>query len=106
MTGGSRAGSSSSTGSGCAGGIRPEGRTADRHDRCDLSQGSPQGVQPWGDKGDLGRLIGRTTKGGMYTKLHAGTDANSRPLSFFITAGQLSDYTGAAALLNDLPKAK
>jgi transposase len=42
----------------------------------------------------------------MNTKLHAVTDANGRPLSFFITAGQISDYTGAAALLDDLPKAK
>lgn len=56
-------------------------------------------------KGDIGRLIG-CTKGGMNTKLHAVTDANGRPLSFFITAGQISDYTGAAALLDDLPKAQ
>jgi len=40
----------------------------------------------------------------MNTKLHAVTDANGRPLSFFMTAGQVSDYTGAAALLDDLPK--
>ncbi len=53
----------------------------------------------------LGALIGRT-KGGMNTKLHAVTDANGRPISFFITAGQVSDYTGAAALLDELPKAK
>lgn len=51
-------------------------------------------------RGDLGRLIGRT-KGGMNTKLHAIADANGRPLSFFRTAGQVSDYTGAAALLDD-----
>lgn len=56
-------------------------------------------------KGDLGRLIGRT-KGGMNTKLRAVTDAHGRPLSFFITAGQISDYTGAATLLDDLPKAQ
>ena len=42
----------------------------------------------------------------MNAKLHAITDANGRPLSFFITAGQISDYTGAAALLDDLPKAQ
>jgi transposase len=42
----------------------------------------------------------------MNTKLHAVTDANGRPLSFFMTAGQVSDYTGAAALLDDLPKAR
>ena len=56
-------------------------------------------------KRDLGRLIGRT-KSGMNTKLHAVADANGRPLSFFMTAGQVSDYTGAAALLDDLPKAQ
>jgi transposase len=42
----------------------------------------------------------------MNTKLHAVTDANGPPLSFFMTAGQVSDYTGAAALLDDLPKAQ
>lgn len=42
----------------------------------------------------------------MNTKLHAVTDADGRPLSFFMTAGQVSDYTGAAALLDDLPKAQ
>ncbi|KQU48096.1 transposase [Sphingomonas sp. Leaf339] len=43
---------------------------------------------------------------GEHTKLHAVTDAEGRPLSFFMTAGQVSDYTGAAALLDDLPKAQ
>jgi transposase len=42
----------------------------------------------------------------MNTKLHAVTDRNGRPLSFFMTAGQISDYTGAAALLDRLPKAQ
>ncbi|MGN5374403.1 IS5 family transposase [Sphingomonas hankookensis] len=56
-------------------------------------------------KRGLGRLIGRT-KGGLNTKLHALADANGRPLSFFMTAGQVSDYTGAAALLGDLPRAQ
>ncbi|MES3097480.1 IS5 family transposase [Sphingomonas aerolata] len=56
-------------------------------------------------KGALGGLIGRT-KGGMNTQLHAVTDAEGRPLSFFMTAGQVSDYTGAAALLDDLPPAQ
>lgn len=31
------------------------------------------------------------------------TDVNGRSLSFFVTAGQVSDYTGAAALLDVLP---
>ncbi len=42
----------------------------------------------------------------MNTKLHAVADAEGRPLSFFVTAGPVSDYTGAAALLDDLPKAQ
>jgi transposase len=35
----------------------------------------------------------------MNTKLHAVTDAEGRPIRFFMTAGEVSDYTGAAALL-------
>lgn len=42
----------------------------------------------------------------MNTKFHAVTDANGRPISLFITAGQGSDYTGAAALLHTFPKAQ
>lgn len=42
----------------------------------------------------------------MNTKLHAVGDASGRPLSCFMTAGQVGDYTGAAALLDDLPKAQ
>ena len=42
----------------------------------------------------------------MNTRLHAVTDANGRPLRFFMTAGQVSDYIGAAALLDELPKAQ
>ncbi len=41
----------------------------------------------------------------MNTKLHAVTDTNGRPIKFFMSAGQVSDYTGAAALLGDLPAA-
>ncbi|MBV0889548.1 IS5 family transposase [Komagataeibacter oboediens] len=56
-------------------------------------------------KGNPGRLIGRT-RGGMNTKLNAITDQSGRPLSFFMTAGQISDYTGAAAPLDSLPAAQ
>lgn len=42
----------------------------------------------------------------MNTKLHAVTHAGGRPLNLFLTAGQVGDYTGAAALLDDLPKAQ
>ena len=46
------------------------------------------------------------TKGGMNTKLHAADDADGRPIRFFMTAGQVSDYTGATALLGSLSKAE
>lgn len=42
----------------------------------------------------------------MNTKLHAVTDAKGQPLKFFMTAGQISDYTRAAALLDSLPAAE
>ena len=42
----------------------------------------------------------------MNTKLHAVTDTIGRPVRLFITAGQVSDYTGAAALMNGLPEAE
>ncbi len=41
----------------------------------------------------------------MNTKLHAVTDAKGRPIQVFMSAGQVSDDTGAAALLSSLPKA-
>jgi transposase len=41
----------------------------------------------------------------MNTKLHAVTDARGRPIRFFVTAGQVSDYIGARALLNSLTNA-
>lgn len=41
----------------------------------------------------------------MNTKLHAVTDAIGRPIQFFMSAGPVSDYTGAAALVNKLPNA-
>ena len=41
----------------------------------------------------------------MNTKLHAVADAKGRPIGFYMSAGQVSDYTGAAALLGSLPKA-
>ncbi len=41
----------------------------------------------------------------MNTKLHAVTDAKGRPIRLLLSAGQVSDYTGAAALLDTLPQA-
>jgi transposase len=36
--------------------------------------------------------------------LHAVTDAQGRPIRLHVTAGQISDYTGAAALIETLPE--
>lgn len=52
----------------------------------------------------MGRLTGRT-QGGLNTKLHALSDRNGKPLRFFLSVGQVSDYTGAAALLSSFPEA-
>ena len=41
----------------------------------------------------------------MNTKLHAVTDARERPIRFFMTDGQVSDFIGARALLSSLPTA-
>ena len=46
------------------------------------------------------------TKGGMNTKLHAVTDTIGRPIRFFMTTGQVSDYIGARALVSNLPAAE
>src|SRR5699024_8998786 len=77
-------------------------RGKDGHDRRDLSQSPPNRDQHGREKGGRGRLIGRT-KGGMNTKLHAVCDSQGRPLNLFVTAGQVSDYIGARALLGSLP---
>jgi transposase len=42
----------------------------------------------------------------MNTKLHAVSDATGRSLRFVNDRRQISDYTGTAALLDDLPKAQ
>ena len=78
-------------------------RTEDRDDRRDLPEGTSNGDQHGRQKRGRGRLIGRT-KGGMNTKLHVICDSQGRPLDLFVTAGQVSDYIGARALLSSLPK--
>ncbi|WP_437342584.1 IS5 family transposase [Ruegeria arenilitoris] len=56
-------------------------------------------------KGGLPRAIGRT-KGGLNSKLHTVCDGRGRPLTFLLSAGQMSDAKGALALLGSLPQAK
>ena len=99
------------------GGLRPDHggaglrrwRGKGRDDRRDVSEGAGHGFESAGQKGEpndkRGRLIGRT-KGGLNTKLQTVTDAIGRPIRFFMTAGQVSDHMGAAALLGSLPGAE
>ena len=69
--------------------------------------------------GGRGRLIGRTKAfegrrnclGDSFarkrnTKPHAICDSQGRPLNLFVTAGQVSHYIGARALLSGLPNVK
>jgi len=91
-------------------------REEDGHDRRDISEGTPDRDQPGREKGGRGRLIGRTkgfeglrnSPGDSFarernTRLHAICDSQGRPLNLFVTAGQVSDYIGARALLSSLP---
>ena len=42
----------------------------------------------------------------MNTKLHAICDSRGRPIDLFLTAGPVSDYIGARALISRLPNVK
>jgi transposase len=55
-------------------------------------------------KGAVPRRIGRT-KGGLNSKLHAVCDGQGRPLIMLLSEGQMSDYIGAALMLDALPRA-
>nr|WP_255435610.1 IS5 family transposase [Paracoccus sp. S1E-3] len=74
------------------------------HDRQHAPQGSPDGGKPL-KRGTRPRAIGRT-KGGLNSKLHMICDGLGRPLTFFLSPGQMSDAKGALALLRDLPPAR
>ncbi len=56
-------------------------------------------------KRGFGRKTGRT-KGGLNSKPHTLTDGRGRPLRMILTAGQVSDCTGARILMRDPPPAK
>lgn len=51
------------------------------------------------------RLIGQT-RGGMNSKLNVVCDSKGRPIQMYLSAGQTSDYVGAAGLLRLLPPVK
>ena len=42
----------------------------------------------------------------MNSKLHVVCDSKGRPIQMYLSAGQTSDFTGAAGLLSTLPAAK
>ena len=73
-------------------------------DRCHPSQGAPDGSQS-AQNGAVPRRIGRT-KGGLNSKLHAVCDGKGRPLVMLLSEGQMSDYKGAALMIDALPRAK
>jgi len=56
-------------------------------------------------KGALSRRIGRT-KGGLNSKLHTVSDGKGRPSIILLSEGQMSDYKGAALMIDALPRAK
>lgn len=51
------------------------------------------------------RLI-EQTRGGMNSKLNVVCDSKGRPIQMYLSAGQTSDYIGAAGLLRLLPPVK
>lgn len=68
-----------------------------RHLFC--SEGAPHRCEPF-KKGPVPRRIGRT-KGGLNSKLHAVCDGRGRPIIMLLSEGQMSDYKGAALMLDD-----
>ncbi len=48
------------------------------------------------------KLRAITPSRGLHANHERALDENGRPISFFMTAGEISGYTGAAALLGGL----
>ena len=71
-------------------------------DRCHASESASHRRQPF-KKGSVPRRIGRT-KGGLNSKLHAVCDGQGRPLIMLLSEGQMSDYKGAALMLERCPR--
>ena len=85
--------------------LAAQGRqTRPADDRRHPSEGPSDCGQP-AQKGAVPRRIGRT-KGGLNSKLHAVCDGQGRPLIMLLSEGQMSDYKGAALMLDALPRAK
>ncbi|WP_417773696.1 IS5 family transposase [Stappia sp.] len=58
---------------------------------------------PHGGKGGQAHALGRA-RGGPGTKIHALSDNKGRPIAFHLTGANVSDFTGAEALLPLVPE--
>lgn len=83
-------------------------RAQDGYDRRDPTEGAPHGVEPADETGvlRLTRAPERTHEGCAENQAASRHRRQGRPLKFFITAGQVSDYAGAATLLGSLHAAE
>ncbi len=59
-----------------------------------------------GHQFSLAKDLDVRTKGGLNSKPHAVCDGQGRPLIMLLSEGQMSDYKGAALMIDALPKAK
>lgn len=57
---------------------------------------------PWRQRGAQANALGRA-RGGPGTKIHALSDNRGRPIAFHLTGANVSDFTGAEALLPFVP---
>ncbi|WRH61582.1 MAG: IS5 family transposase [Fuscovulum sp.] len=76
--------------------MRPTSRRTARPQACGRKRGARRSTRA-PDRAHEGRVEHQTAR---------RDHAKGRPLRFFMTAGQVSDYTGAAALLGSLPAAE
>ena len=83
---------------------RKAGKPFPADDRRHPSESASYRRKPF-KKGSIPRRIGRT-KGGLNSKLHAVCDGQGRPLIMLLSEGQMSDYKGAALMLDALPPAR
>ncbi|MCP5074863.1 MAG: IS5 family transposase [Rhodobacteraceae bacterium] len=65
-------------------------------------RGSCASERPRRQRGARSQAIGRS-RGGSTTKIHTLSNHEGRPIAFHLTGGNISDFTGAAALLPQIP---
>lgn len=87
-------------------GLTAEGAGPERGNRRNLFEGDPHFLNPTGEKGGDPAAWSASQEVARTPSSMRVADANVRPVSFFRTAGQVSDCAGASALLDDLRKAQ